>query len=107
MQAVQAKKKRESRIKEGAKNRNQLGRKQETTMWVALLEHLLKNDKLPVVAFTLSRKRCDQNAESLLSLDLTTSKEKSHIRHFFHQSIQRLKEPDQKLPQVSLTLEKV
>lgn len=69
-------------------------------MWVALLQHLKKNDKLPVVAFTLSRKRCDQNAECLSSMDLTTAKEKSHVRHFVRQSIQRLKEADQQLPQV-------
>lgn len=31
--------------------------KAEQTMWVALIDHLRSNDKLPVVAFTLSRNR--------------------------------------------------
>ena len=70
-------------------------------MWVALIEHLQKHDKLPIVAFILSQKRCDENASSLMSVDLTTAKEKSHVRHFFQQSIQKLKEPDQTLPQVN------
>lgn len=99
-EAVEAKKKRESKVKTGAKERVQLTRKQETTMWVALIEHLQKHDKLPVVAFIFSRKRCGTCADNLESIDLTTAKEKSRIRDFFQQSIQRLKEPDQHLPQV-------
>lgn len=79
-------------------------KKQTTTMWVAFLDHLQKHDKLPVVAFTLSRKRCDYTAESLSSLDLTTAKEKSHVRHFFQKSVQMLKECDRTLPQVNFSL---
>ncbi|XP_026314967.1 helicase SKI2W [Hyposmocoma kahamanoa] len=74
--------------------------KAEQTMWVAFIDHLRLHDKLPVVAFTLSRNRCDQNAENLMSVDLTTAKEKSHIKSFFQRCLQRLKEPDRKLPQV-------
>ncbi|KAH9636621.1 hypothetical protein HF086_003439 [Spodoptera exigua] len=44
--------------------------------------------------------RCDQNAENLMSVDLTTAKEKGHIRSFFQKCLQRLKEPDRRLPQV-------
>ena len=53
-----------------------------------------------MVAFTLSRNRCDQNAAVLTSLDLTTSMEKSDIHHFIHKCMQRLKGSDRKLPQV-------
>ncbi|KAJ4448311.1 hypothetical protein ANN_10326, partial [Periplaneta americana] len=74
--------------------------KQETTMWVGFLDFLKKKEKLPVVAFTLSRKRCDGNSENLSSVDLTTTKEKSAIHMFFSRCIQNLKPPDQKLPQV-------
>lgn len=80
--------------------------KAEQTMWVAFIDHLKQKDKLPVVAFTLSRNRCDQNAENLMSVDLTTAKEKGHIRLFFHKCLQRLKEPDRILPQV-LRLQRV
>lgn len=61
---------------------------------------LKKKDKLPVVAFTFSKKKIEENATSLQSLDLTTAKEKSEIHIFFHNSIKRLKGSDQSLPQV-------
>ncbi|XP_050354074.1 helicase SKI2W [Nymphalis io] len=102
-EAVAAKKARENEYKKsfGPKGGKQFGNpKAEQTMWVAFIDHLRKSDKLPVVAFTLSRNRCDQNAENLLSVDLTTAKEKGYIRSFFARCLQRLKEPDRKLPQV-------
>ncbi|XP_039757773.1 helicase SKI2W [Pararge aegeria] len=101
--AVAAKKARENDFKKnfGPKGGKQFGNpKAEQTMWVAFVDHLRSNDKLPVVAFTLSRNRCDQNAENLMSVDLTTAREKSHIRSFFSKCLQRLKEPDRRLPQV-------
>jgi len=67
---------------------------------------LEKKDKLPVVAFTLSRNRCNDNADSLTSLNLTTSTEKSEIHVFFKKSISLLKGSDQKLPQVRIYLVK-
>ncbi|KAJ0173679.1 hypothetical protein K1T71_010828 [Dendrolimus kikuchii] len=102
-EAVAAKKARENEYKKnfGPKGgRQYMNPKAEQTMWVAFIDHLKQKDKLPVVAFTLSRNRCDQNAENLMSVDLTTAKEKGHIRSFFQRCLQRLKEPDRKLPQV-------
>uniref|UniRef100_A0A182QLV6 Helicase SKI2W n=1 Tax=Anopheles farauti TaxID=69004 RepID=A0A182QLV6_9DIPT len=74
--------------------------RQEQTLWVGLIDHLQKKEKLPVVAFTLSRKRCDNNAEALMSCDLTTAREKYAITSFFQQCLQRLIPPDRALPQV-------
>ncbi|XP_063895798.1 superkiller complex protein 2 isoform X2 [Helicoverpa armigera] len=102
-EAVAAKKARENEYKKnfGPKGgKMYMNPKAEQTMWVAFIDHLKQKDKLPVVAFTLSRNRCDQNAESLMSVDLTTAKEKGHIRSFFQKCLQRLKEPDRRLPQV-------
>ncbi|XP_013184839.2 superkiller complex protein 2 [Amyelois transitella] len=102
-EAVAAKKARENEHKKnfGPKgNKQYMNPKADQTMWVAFIDHLKQKDKLPVVAFTLSRNRCDQNAENLMSVDLTTAKEKGHIRSFFQRCLQRLKEPDRKLPQV-------
>ncbi|KAJ8723977.1 hypothetical protein PYW07_007957 [Mythimna separata] len=102
-EAVAAKKARENEYKKnfGPKGgKTFMNPKAEQTMWVAFIDHLKQQDKLPVVAFTLSRNRCDQNAESLMSVDLTTAKEKGHIRSFFQKCLQRLKEPDRRLPQV-------
>uniref|UniRef100_A0A182LYH4 Helicase SKI2W n=1 Tax=Anopheles culicifacies TaxID=139723 RepID=A0A182LYH4_9DIPT len=74
--------------------------RQEQTLWVGLIDHLQKKEKLPVVAFTLSRNRCDNNAEALMSCDLTTAREKYAINCFFQQCMQRLIPPDRALPQV-------
>ena len=100
--AVAAKKQRESKSKQqGAKGvRDRVGLQQEKNIWLTFIDHLDRHDKLPVVAFTLSRNRCDQNAEQLTSLDLTTSMEKSDIHHFIQKCVQRLKGSDRKLPQV-------
>ncbi|XP_055607330.1 SKI2 subunit of superkiller complex protein isoform X2 [Uranotaenia lowii] len=88
-----------------AKNSNKnrqgpLNLKQEQTLWMGLIEHLQKNDKLPVVAFTLSRNRCDLNANALMSCDLTTAREKYVIMSFFQLCLQKLKPPDRTLPQI-------
>lgn len=69
-------------------------------MWVGLIDHLKRNNKLPVVAFTLSRNRCDNNAEALRSCDLCTAREKFKIHSFFQLCLQKLKPPDRELPQV-------
>jgi len=104
--ALTAKKERESKGKQGfgAKGvRDRVGLQQEKGIWLTLIDHLQRQDKLPVVAFTLSRNRCDQTANSLTSLDLTTNMEKSDIHHFINKCVARLKGPDRRLPQV-LTL---
>ena len=74
----------------------------DRNIWLSLIEMLRKKEKLPVVAFTFSRKRCDDNADQLSSLDLTTASEKSLIHVFIQKSVARLKGPDRNLPQVSL-----
>ena len=68
---------------------------------MTLVRMLQKKDKLPVVAFTFSRARCDNNADSLTTLDLTTSAEKHFIHTFVMASIGRLKGTDKQLPQVN------
>lgn len=77
--------------------------KQEATIWTTFVTQLRKEDKLPAVAFTLSRQRCDQNARNLTSVDFTTGSDKSLIHRFFNKSIQNLKETDRALPQVKHT----
>ena len=73
---------------------------QDKNIWLSLVHMLQKKDKLPMVAFTFSRARCDGNADSLSSLDLTTTTEKSEIHVFFKRSTALLKGSDQQLPQV-------
>ena len=72
----------------------------EKHTWIGLIDHLSRNDLLPVVAFTLSKKRCDSNASNLVSQDLTTKVEKGEIENFIHKCLDRLKGTDKLLPQV-------
>jgi antiviral helicase SKI2 len=46
---------------------------------------------LPVVAFAFSKKKCEDNAYGLTTVDLTTSTEKSHIHVFIEDCVTRLK----------------
>lgn len=71
-------------------------------MWLTLLNFLSQRQQTPVVAFTFSRARCDENARSLDSLDLTTSVEKAEIHSFFQKSLGRLRGGDRQLPQAGL-----
>lgn len=84
----------------GSRSSSHLNPKQEQTMWVGLIDHLKRNNRLPVVAFTLSRNRCDSNAEALKSCDLTNAREKFKIHSFFGLCLQKLKSEDRELPQV-------
>ena len=69
-------------------------------MWLTLLNFLSQRQQTPVVAFTFSRTRCDENARSLGTLDLTSATEKSEIHSFFQKSLSRLRGGDRQLPQV-------
>lgn len=81
-----------------------LNPKQEQNMWIGMIDHLKRNDKLPVVCFTLSRNRCDRNLQALQSVDLCTGKESGYNYYFVQKCIQQLKPEDRALPQV-LTLQ--
>ena len=53
-----------------------------------------------MVVFVFSRKRIDQVADNLNSLDLTAASEKAEIHIFVEQSVSRLKGGDRRLPQI-------
>jgi len=46
---------------------------------------------MPVVAFTFSRKKCEQHANSLTTVDLNSSSEKSEIHIFVQSALKKLK----------------
>jgi len=52
---------------------------------------LKKKSLLPVVVFTLSKKRCEENAGTLTNLDLCTSTEKSEVHVAIEKALGRLK----------------
>uniref|UniRef100_A0A3P9I6U1 SKI2 homolog, superkiller viralicidic activity 2-like n=1 Tax=Oryzias latipes TaxID=8090 RepID=A0A3P9I6U1_ORYLA len=103
--AVDAKKERSSKHAQtfGTKNTSQnTTASQDRSVWLALLHFLSQRQQTPVVAFTFSRVRCDDNARSLESMDLTTSVEKAEIHSFFQKSLSRLRGGDRQLPQILL-----
>lgn len=103
--AVDAKKERTSKHAQsfGAKNASHnTTASQDRAVWLTLLHFLSQRQQTPVVAFTFSRTRCDENARSLDSMDLTTSVEKAEIHSFFQKSMSRLRGGDRQLPQILL-----
>ncbi|XP_077599732.1 superkiller complex protein 2 [Stigmatopora nigra] len=103
--AVDAKKERTSKYAQsfGTKKTSQnTTASQDRAVWLTLLHFLSSRQQTPVVAFTFSRARCDENARSLDSMDMTTSIEKAEIHSFFQKSLSRLRGGDRQLPQVLL-----
>ncbi|XP_071097227.1 superkiller complex protein 2-like [Haliotis cracherodii] len=100
--SVEAKKERASKSSQsfGPKGTRGGNPAQDKNVWLSLIDMVKKKDKLPMVAFTFSRKKIEENADKLSSVDLTTQSEKSEIHIFFHRCVSKLKPPDRNLPQI-------
>ncbi len=77
------------------------------SQWLSLVNMLKKEDKLPAVVFSFSKKKCDGCANLLSSLDLTDSSKKSAIHLQCAEAVARLDEDDSRLPQVLRVCEMV
>ena len=66
-------------------------RQADQGVYIHLIGHLRKKSLLPVVIFTFSKKRCEQNAGSLTNLDLSSTVEKSEIHVTIEKAVMRLK----------------
>ncbi|PKA51999.1 DEAD-box ATP-dependent RNA helicase ISE2, chloroplastic [Apostasia shenzhenica] len=75
-------------------------RKSESSLWLLLINKLLKKSLLPVVIFCFSKNRCDKSADNMMATDLTSSSEKSEINIFCNKAFSRLKGSDRNLPQI-------
>ena len=64
---------------------------QDKNLWVHLVGHLKKKTLLPVVVFTLSKRRCEENAATLGSTDLCDSRERSEVHITWEKALGRLK----------------
>ncbi|TEB38714.1 translation repressor [Coprinellus micaceus] len=73
----------------------------DKNLYVHLVGHLKKKNLLPVVVFTLSKKRCEENASTLTNQDLCTGVEKSEVHVAIEKAVSRLKGTDRKLPQIT------
>lgn len=82
------------------KNKN-FSNLKEKNIWLSLIDALNKKQLLPVVIFTFSRKRCDDNIFLLSNLDLNTAAEKSKIHLFIKNSLSALSEEDRNIPQIT------
>ena len=75
--------------------------------WMSLVRFLDKEGLTPSVVFSFSKKKCEEIANMLRSLDLNTAAERSAIQGFTMQTIARLSPNDATLPQVQLVCEMV
>jgi antiviral helicase SKI2 len=66
------------------------GHQEDQNRWVHLVGMLKKKELLPVVAFTFSKKRCEENATSMPNTDLCSAKEKSEIHIVIERGLTRL-----------------
>ncbi|XP_063794195.1 superkiller complex protein 2 [Pseudophryne corroboree] len=100
--AVEAKKERSSKYSQtfGAKHPHGGGAGHDKGTWLSLIHSLRQRDALPVVVFTFSRSRCEQNASALTTVDLCTAAERSEVQTYYTKCLSRLRGGDRQLPQV-------
>ncbi|KAM8952765.1 superkiller complex protein 2 [Pelodytes ibericus] len=100
--AVEAKKERSSKYSQtfGARHPHGGGAGHDKGTWLSLVQSLRQRDSLPVVVFTFSRTRCEQNAAALSTVDLCNTSEKSEVQTYYTKSLSRLRGADRQLPQV-------
>ncbi|CEF70507.1 LD23303p [Strongyloides ratti] len=70
-----------------------------------LIKRLDKENMIPMVIFVFSRNTCDDYLRSFDRIDLTTDKEKWHIKTFFNKCLEELEKDDRDIPQVLMVKE--
>mmetsp|Transcript_6609 Transcript_6609/g.14301 ORF Transcript_6609/g.14301 Transcript_6609/m.14301 type:complete len:1541 (-) Transcript_6609:94-4716(-) len=75
--------------------------------WISLTRFLEREGLMPTVCFSFSKKKCEELANMLRSLDLNTAAERNLVTSFAIQTVNRLSPVDSKLPQVLTTVEMV
>lgn len=68
--------------------------------WIELVQFLNSNTLLPAVIFVFSKKRCEEYASTLTSIDFCNAKEKNQIHVTIEHAVARLKKEDRELPQI-------
>ncbi|KAK9456604.1 NUC185 domain-containing protein [Dipodascopsis uninucleata] len=72
----------------------------DKNMWLRMSQSLKKMQLLPVVIFVLSKRRCEEYANSLAGTDFSNASDKAQIHIFIENAVSRLKKEDQILPQI-------
>lgn len=75
----------------GGGGMNSQSRGGSSSIWIHLIDTLKKKELLPVVVFTFSKKRCEENAASMPNTDLCSAAEKSEVHIAIERSLTRLK----------------
>jgi antiviral helicase SKI2 len=75
--------------------------------WVSLVRFLDRELLTPAVVFSFSKKKCEEIAHMLSSIDLNSAKERGAVQGFTLQTIARLSQHDSQLPQVLTICEMV
>lgn len=75
--------------------------------WMSLIRYLDRELLTPTVTFSFSKKKCEEIANMLRSLDLNTAAEKGIVKGFTLQTRARLSKLDSNLPQVITVCEMV
>lgn len=75
--------------------------------WMSLIRYLEREDLTPTVVFSFSKKKCEEIANMLRSLDLNTASERGAVQGFTIQTVARLAPTDAVLPQVLTICEMV
>ena len=63
----------------------------DRNLYVHLVGYLRKHNLLPVVIFTFSKRRCEENAATLTNVDLSSAGEKSEVHIAIEKALTRLK----------------
>ncbi|KAJ3271047.1 hypothetical protein HDV01_007128 [Terramyces sp. JEL0728] len=73
----------------------------DKNVYINLISYLKKKSLLPVIVFAFSKKKCEEYAQALTNMDLSTgASEKAQIHIFIENSIACLKGGDKELPQI-------
>ena len=88
----------------GGKGGRFLGRearmRNEAREWRAMIRHLAKRERLPLIVFAFSKARIDDLSDHLGSMNFTSKGEKAAIEAFLRNAMKRLKGNDRSIPQV-------
>lgn len=68
--------------------------------WINLVQYLNQKKLLPAVIFVFSKKRCEDYADTLGSVNFCNARERSEIHMFIDRAVARLKKEDRELPQI-------
>ena len=74
--------------------------RRSVNFWVHIVGYLRKQELLPAVIFTFSRKKCEEFANTLSNIDFMNSSLKAKVHILIERSLKRLKQEDRTLPQV-------